>query len=89
MEPPSRYAEQRYKDGLECARRATQFDQAGQYSAAFSFYSEAVEALNQACAIAPMFNPVKSRVLEYARRAQQLSVYLAPTQGATQGEYCS
>ncbi|XP_064402282.1 calpain-7-like isoform X2 [Halichondria panicea] len=76
MEPPSPYAEQRYKDGLECARRATQFDQAGQYSAAFSFYSEAVEALNQACAIAPMFNPVKPRVLEYAKRAQQLSVYL-------------
>ena len=81
MEPPSAYAEQRYKDGLECARRATHFDQAGQYSAAFSFYCEAVEALNQASSLAPVFSPIQQRVSEYSKRAEQLSKYLRAAQG--------
>ncbi len=80
-EEPSPYAEQRYKDGLECARRATQLDEAGHYSAAFSLYNEAVEALNQACTIAPVFNLIQTRVVEYAERACQLSTYLESIQG--------
>lgn len=81
MEPPSPYAEQLYKDGLECARRATQFDEAGQYSAALSLYSKAVEALNQACTLAPLFSPIQPRVIDYAKRAHQLSNYLQSVQG--------
>ena len=49
---PSPYAEQRYKDGLEYARMATQYDQQRHFSGAMAFYSEAVEALSQACAMA-------------------------------------
>ena len=78
---PSGYAEQRYKDGLECARRATQYDQEGHYSAALSFYSEAVEALNQACALAPVFSPILPRLTEYGRRAEEIRVYLRTVHG--------
>ena len=77
MEGPSAYAEQRYKDGLECARRATQFDQSGQFSAALSFYSETVESLTEACHLAPIFSPILPRVHEYARRAEEIRQYLA------------
>lgn len=70
------YAEERYKDGLECAKKATLYDQEGQYSAALTFYSEAAEALNQACDLAPMFTPILPRVEEYMRRAFQIREYL-------------
>ncbi len=78
---PSGYAEQRYKDGLECAKRATQFDQDGHYSAALSFYSEAVEALNNACYMSPFFNPILPRVQEYSRRAEEIRQYLSSVRG--------
>ena len=76
---PSPYAEQRYKDGLECAKRAVQYDQEGHYSGALSFYSEAVEALNHACAMAPVFQPIQAQVAEYSRRAEELNIYLKST----------
>ena len=81
MEPPSAYAEQRYKDGLECARRATSYDQQGHLSAALSFYSEAVEALNQACSLSPVFSPIQPRLVEYERRAEQIVQYLKSPKG--------
>lgn len=70
------YAEERYKDGLECANKATFYDQQGQYSAAITFYSEAAEALNQACDLAPMFNPILPRVEEYMKRSFMIREYL-------------
>ena len=73
---PSPYAEQRYKDGLECAKRAVQYDQEGHYSGALSFYSEAVEALNHACSMSAAFMPIQPQVAEYSRRADELSRYL-------------
>ena len=76
---PSPYAEQRYKDGLECAKRAVQYDQEGHYSGALSFYSEAVEALNHACAMAPVFQPIQAQVAEYSRRAEELNRCLKST----------
>ena len=75
------YAEQRYKDGLECARRATQYDHEGHLSAALSFYSESVEALNQACSMNPVFSPILPRVAEYARRAEEIRVHCHSTGG--------
>ena len=74
---PSPYAEQRYRDGLECAKRAVQYDQEGHYSGALSFYSEAVEALNHACSMSPAFLPIKAQVDEYSRRAEELRQYLS------------
>lgn len=74
---PSPYAEQRYKDGLDYARRATQYDQARQFSAALSFYNEAVEALTQATYMAPVFSPILSQVGEYSRRSEEIRQYLA------------
>jgi calpain-7 len=73
---PSPYAEQRYKDGLECAKRAVQYDQEGHFSGALSFYSEAVAALNHACSMSPAFLPIQPQVTEYSRRADELSRYL-------------
>ena len=73
---PSPYAEQRYKDGLECAQRAVQYDHEGHFSGALSFYSEAVEALNHACAMSPTFLPIKAQVDEYSRRAEELNQHL-------------
>ena len=83
---PSPYAEQRYRDGLECARRAVQYDQEGHYSGALSFYSEAVEALNHACAMSPAFLPIKPQVEEYTRRAESLrqSLHSAGSTGTAQ-----
>jgi calpain-7 len=77
-------AEQRYKDGLECAKRAVQYDQEGHYSGALSFYSEAVEALNHACAMSPAFSPIQGQVGEYSRRAEELNRYLK-SKGDAQG----
>lgn len=76
---PSPYAEQRYKDGLECAKRAVQYDREGHYSGALSFYSEAVEALNHACAMSPAFLPIRAQVSEYSRRAETLNRRLKST----------
>ena len=73
---PSLYAEQRYKDGLEYARRATQYDQSGQYSAALSFYNEAVEAFTHATYLAPAFTPILEQVGDYARRSEEIRQYL-------------
>ena len=73
---PSPYAEQRYKDGLECAKRAVQYDSEGHYSGALSFYSEAVEALNHARSMSPAFLPIQPQLAEYSRRADELSRYL-------------
>ena len=75
------YAEQRYKDGLECARRATQFDQEGHFSGALSFYSEAVEALTQACSLAPSFSPIMPTVHQYSIRAEKIREYLSSLKG--------
>lgn len=75
------FAEQRYKDGLECARRATQYDQEGHFSAALSFYSEAVEALNQACSMNPSFSPILPRVADYARRAEEIRLHCLESGG--------
>lgn len=74
---PSPYAEQRYKDGLEYARMATQYDQQRHFSGAMAFYSEAVEALSHACAMAPAFSPIMDQVMDYGRRAEEIRQYLA------------
>lgn len=74
---PSLHAEQRYKDGLDYARRATQYDQSGQFTAALAFYNEAVEALTQATYLTPVFNPILTQVGDYARRAEEIRQYLA------------
>lgn len=74
---PSPYAEQRYKDGLECARRATQYDQEKQFSAALSYYDEAVEALTEATSLAPVFDPIMKQVEQYYRRAKDIRLYLS------------
>ena len=76
MADPAVYGEQRYKDGLECARMATQYDQKGHYSAAMTYYSEAAEALHQACQLAPFFSPILPRVEEYSKRAQEIRAHL-------------
>jgi len=87
----SLYAEQRYKDGLEFARKATQYDQQGHFSGAMAFYSEAVEALSQACSMAPMFAPIMDQVMEYGRRAEEIRQYLnsAKAQGIDQDGLCA
>ena len=78
---PNAYAEQRYRDGLDCAQKATMYDQQEHFSAALTFYSEAVDALTQACELAPLFNPIMSRVDEYGRRAEEIRKFLAQRQG--------
>ena len=75
----SPYAEQRYKDGLEYARKATQYDQHGNFSVAVAFYNEAVEALSQACTMAPVFAPSMDQVMDYRRRAEEIRQYLSTT----------
>ena len=74
---PSPFAEQRYKDGLDYARRATQLDKSGDYSAALTFYNEAVEALTQATYLAPMFTPILAQVEEYSKRQERIREYLS------------
>lgn len=81
MEPPPYYSEQRYQDGLEYARKATEYDQQKHYSAALTFYSEAAEALHQACQLAPFFSPILPRVEEYTKRAQEIRHYLVRHEG--------
>ncbi len=73
---PSLYAEQRYKDGLDYARQATQYDHGGNYSAALTFYNEAVEALTHATYLAPVFTPILTQVGEYSRRSDEIRQYL-------------
>ncbi len=80
MADPAVYGEQRYKDGLDYARMATQYDQQGHYSAAMTLYSEAAEALHQACQLAPFFEPILPRVQEYSTRAQEIRDYLSKRQ---------
>ena len=75
----SPYAEQRYKDGLEYARKATQYDQHGHFSGAVAFYNEAVEALSQACTMAPVFTSSMDQVMDYRRRAEEIRQYLSTT----------
>lgn len=76
----SPYAEQRYKDGLEYARKATQYDQQSHFSGAVAFYNEAVEALSQACTMAPIkFAPSMDQVMEYRRRAEEIRQHLSTT----------
>ena len=82
---PSPYAEQRYKDGLEYARLATQHDKKGQFSAALSFYNEAVGALTHATSLAPVFTPILVQVGEYSRRSDEIRQYL--TTSKRQGLY--
>ena len=76
MDSPS-YAEQRYKDGLDYAWRATQYDQGGHFTAALSFYDEAVAALTQATSMAPIYSPVMSQVWEYSQRSNDIRSYLS------------
>lgn len=78
---PSPYAEQRYKDGLDCARRATQYDQSGNYRAALAFYNEAVEALTHATSLAPVFTPILKQVGSYSRRLDEIRQYLSAGSG--------
>ncbi len=78
---PSLYAEQRYKDGLDYARRATQYDQNGQFSAALSFYNEAVEAFTYATYLTPAFTPILKQVGEYAKRSEEIRQYLSSGAG--------
>ena len=73
------YAEQRYKDGLEYARKATQYDQQGHFSGAVAFYNEAVEALSQACTMAPVYAPYMDQLMDYKRRAEEIRHYLSTT----------
>ena len=80
---PSTYAEERYRDGLDCAQKATMYDQQKQFSTALTFYSEAVDALTEACELAPLFSPIMSRVEDYGRRAEEIRKYLAQRQGGT------
>ena len=74
---PSLYAEQRYKDGLECAKQATQYDKNSQFKAALSFYDEAVEALTHSTYLAPVFSPILTQVGKYARRADEIRQFLS------------
>lgn len=85
MDPPS-YAEGRYKDGLECARRATLYDQQKDYRPALTFYYEAAEALNESCDLEPSYTHVLPRVADYMKRAHQIREYLA-TRGDTEREW--
>jgi len=56
-----------------------------------AFYSEAVEALSQACSMAPMFAPIMDQVMEYGRRAEEIRQYLnsAKAQGIDQDGLCA
>ena len=75
------YAEMRYQDGLECATRATQYDQAKQFSVALTFYSEAVEALSQACSMDPKFQAIQGQLTAYNARAEEIRRYLSTKKG--------
>jgi len=66
------YAEQRFKDGLECARKATYYDGEKQFGGALSFYDEAVEALYQACNFDQKYAHIIPQVEAYTRRAAEI-----------------
>ena len=68
----SSYAEQRYKDGLECARKATYYDGEKQFGGALSFYDEAVEALCQACHFNQKYAHIIPQVEAYTQRAAEI-----------------
>lgn len=65
-------AEQRFKDGKECAKKATYYDEAKQFGGALSFYDEAVEAFHQACQLDQKYVHILSQVEAYARRAAEI-----------------
>lgn len=77
MADPAVFGEQRYKDGLEYAKKATVYDQQCDYSVAITYYVEAAEALHQACQLAPFFEPIRPRILEYTERARQIRAHLS------------
>ena len=66
------YSEQRFKDGLECARKATYYDGEKQFGGALSFYDEAVEALYQACNFDQKYAHIIPQVEAYTRRAAEI-----------------
>ena len=70
------YAELRFQDGIECARRATQHDQTGQLSVAITYYREAIQALNDAASMDSQYAGFQDRCQEYHRRASELQHYL-------------
>ena len=65
-------AEQRFKDGLECAKKATHYDNDKQFGGALSFYDEAVEAFYQACQLDQKYLHILPQVEAYARRASEI-----------------
>ena len=65
-------AEQRFKDGLECAKKAIHYDEAKQFGGALSFYDEAVEAFYQACQFDQKYIHILPQVEAYARRAAEI-----------------
>jgi len=66
------YAEQRFKDGLECAKKATYYDREKQFGGALSFYDEAVEALYQACQLDQKYFHIIPQLEAYSRRAAEI-----------------
>lgn len=68
----SEIAEQRLKDGLECAKKAIYYDEAKQFGGALSFYDEAVEALYQACQFDQKYVHILPKVEAYSRRAAEI-----------------
>ena len=65
-------AEQRFKDGKECVKKATYYDEAKQFGGALSFYDEAVEAFYQACQFDQKYVHILPKVEAYARRAAEI-----------------
>ena len=65
-------AEQRFKDGKECVKKATYYDEAKQFGGALSFYDEAVEAFYQACQFDQKYLHILPQVEAYARRASEI-----------------
>ena len=68
----SEIAEQRFKDGKECVKKATHYDKIEQFGGALSFYDEAVEAFYQACQLDQKYIHILPQVEAYARRASEI-----------------
>lgn len=68
----SEIAGQRFKDGLECAKKAIHYDNDKQFGGALSFYDEAVEAFYQACQFDQKYVHILPQVEAYARRAAEI-----------------